>query len=164
MPALKELLTEIQSRQVRVTPVTTRVPSPFAASLMFNYIANFMYEGDSPMAERRAQALVVDPSQLRELLGEVELRELLDPGALESLEQYLQHLVEERKAKSADALHDLLLRLGDLSVEEILARAADPAESVSWLAALEHQRRVVKMPVAGEERFIAAEARPLHGR
>jgi ATP-dependent Lhr-like helicase len=124
MPALIELLRQVRRREVRVATVTTRAPSPFAASLMFNYVANFIYEGDSPLAERRAQALLVDPAQLRDLLGEAELRELLDPDALEQLELQLQHLTPERQARHPDALHDLLLRLGDLSLEEIRARCA----------------------------------------
>jgi ATP-dependent Lhr-like helicase len=122
MPALVELLRAVRRREVRVTVVNTHSPSPFAASLLFNYVASFLYEGDAPLAERRAQALLVDPAQLRELLGDVELRELLDPDALSELELHLQHLAEGRKARHADGLHDLLLALGDLSGEEILAR------------------------------------------
>jgi len=153
MPALVELLGAIRRREIRVVGVESRTPSPFAASLMFNYVANFIYEGDAPLAERRAQALAVDPAQLRELLGEVELRELLDADALDELERSLQHLTPERAAKSLDATHDLLLRLGDLSAVELEARGADPA----WIAELDRSRRIVRLTIAGEERFIAAE-------
>jgi ATP-dependent Lhr-like helicase len=157
MPALVSLLTELRSREIRVIPVTTRTPSPFAAALMFNYVANFIYEGDSPLAERRAQALLVDPSQLRELLGEAELRELLDADALEALELYLQHLTPERTAKHADGLHDLLIRLGDLSHGELMARVTSQEAAMEWIARLEKERRIVTLTIAGEPRFVAAE-------
>lgn len=155
MPALIQLLRDIQSRQIRIVPVTTRIPSPFASSLLFNYVANFMYEGDSPMAERRAQALTVDPTQLRELLGEIELRDLLDLGAIEEIEAALQHTTEERRARHPDRLHDLLLRLGALSKEGILARSGEGAEE--WIEQLIRERRVIALIVAGETRYAAAE-------
>ena len=157
MPALQELLRDIRTRAVRVVPVTTRTPSPFAAALMFNYVANFIYEGDAPLAERRAQALSVDPSQLRELLGDVELRELLDADSLTELELYLAHLTPERAARHADGLNDLFIRLGDLSRAEIESRVADKAQADAWLVQLERERRVIPIPVAGETRWIAAE-------
>ncbi len=129
LPGLVELLQRIASRRIRVVTVDSHTPSPFAASLLFSYVANFIYDGDAPLAERRAQALSVDQAQLRELLGEAELRELLDPGAIEELERSLQRL-EGHRVRHADGLHDLLLALGDLTEEEIRARsaAADPAE------------------------------------
>jgi len=169
IPALVQLLREIRRREVRTVAVTTKVPSPFAASLMFNYVTNFMYEGDAPMAERRAQALLIDQSRLRDLLGEVDLRELLDPDALETLELELQHLAPERKARHADALHDLLIRLGDLSREELVARCARPQiqsaiESTPehptadmWIAQLERERRAVLLTIGGEPRYVAVE-------
>jgi ATP-dependent Lhr-like helicase len=122
MPALVALLAEIREGRVRVLPVNSHVPSPFAASLLFNYVANFMYEGDAPLAERRAQALSLDATRLRELLGEVSLRELIDPDALAELEAKLQHRTPDRKARHADALHDLLLHLGALTRCEIEER------------------------------------------
>src|SRR5205085_7034398 len=122
VPALVATMKKIQERQIRVVTADTAKPSPFAGSLLFRYVANFIYDGDAPLAERRAQALSIDQSQLRELLGEPELRELLDPASIEQTELELQHLDEKRKAKSPDSLHDLLLRLGDLSAEEIEAR------------------------------------------
>jgi ATP-dependent helicase Lhr and Lhr-like helicase len=157
MPGLVELLAAIRSRKLRVVTVDTRAPSPFAASLLFNYVANFMYEGDAPLAELRAQALTVDPSQLRALLGEVELRELLDQDAVTDLELSLQHLVRERAARHADGVHELLLRLGDLTAEEIGARSAEQAAVDDWISTLVTERRVLDVRIAGERRFIAAE-------
>ena len=157
MPGLVELLAAIRSRKLRVVTVDTRAPSPFAASLLFNYVANFMYEGDAPLAELRAQALTVDPSQLRALLGEVELRELLDQDAVADLELSLQHLVRERAVRHADGVHEMLLRLGDLTAEEIGARSAEPAAVDDWISALVSERRVLDVRIAGERRFIAAE-------
>ncbi|HEY3329198.1 MAG TPA: DEAD/DEAH box helicase [Capsulimonadaceae bacterium] len=157
MPALQQLLREVRGRDVRVVPVTTRTPSPFAASLMFNYVSNFIYEGDAPLAERRAQALAVDPSQLRELLGDIELRELIDGDALSALELYLQHLTAERKARHADGLHDMLLRIGDLSETDVMGRVADRGEGAKWLERLARDRRVAQIVIAGEMRYIASE-------
>ncbi|HEV8474793.1 MAG TPA: crosslink repair DNA glycosylase YcaQ family protein, partial [Methylomirabilota bacterium] len=151
-------------RAVRTVTVDSRAPSPFAASLMFNYVANFIYEGDAPMAERRAQALAVDGAQLRELLGDVELRQLLDPGALATLELALQHLTPERAVRHADGLHDLLLRLGDLTEPEARARTAPPGalrtsadDAGGWLGQLERERRIIRVVIAGESRYVAAE-------
>src|SRR2546430_1837669 len=157
MPGLTELLAAIRSRKLRVVTVDTRAPSPFAASLLFNYVANFMYEGDAPLAELRAQALTVDPSQLRALLGEVELRELLDQDAVTDLELSLQHLTRERAARHPDGVHEMLLRLGDLTAEEIAARGAEPAAVSDWISTLVSERRVLDVRIAGARRFIAAE-------
>src|SRR2546430_15653118 len=82
LPGLIELLRRVQDRRVRVVTADTRTPSPFASSLLFAYVANFIYDGDAPLAERRALALSVDHAQLRVLLGEAELREMLDPAAV----------------------------------------------------------------------------------
>ena len=125
LPALVELLGQIQTKRIRVRTVDSRTPSPFASSLLFSYVANFIYDGDAPLAERRAQALSVDPTQLRELLGEAELRELLDPEAIQETERALQRLDGKRAAHSPDSLHDMLLSIGDLTREEIAARS-DP--------------------------------------
>src|SRR5438128_8893245 len=116
-----------------------------------------MYEGDAPLAELRAQALTVDPSQLRALLGEVELRELLDQDAVTDLERSLQHLVRERAARHPDGIHEMLLRLGDLTAEEIAARSAEPEAVHDWISTLVTERRVLDVRIAGERRFIAAE-------
>jgi ATP-dependent helicase Lhr and Lhr-like helicase len=157
LPALIQLMRDIQSRAIRVVTVNTRAPSPFASSLMFGYIGNFIYDGDAPLAERRAQALSIDQSQLRELMGETELRELLDTEVIESVEMRLQCLDAGRRAKSLDALHDLLRNLGDLSVVEVRARAI-PAERVSeWLGQLRKERRAVPVKIGREARWIAVE-------
>ena len=156
LPALVETLADVQARRVRVVTADTQVPSPFAASLLFGYVASFIYEGDAPLAERRAQALTIDQGQLRELLGEAELRAILDADALVDLEARLQHLAPASRARSADGLADLLLRLGDLSRAEVAARAASPEVAAS-LDELVATRRVVPLRVAGEERFAAVE-------
>ena len=156
LPALVDLLTRIRSRAIRVVTVEVRTPSPFAASLLFGYVANYLYDGDAPLAERRAQALSVDQSQLRELIGEGELRDLVDTTALEAIELDVQCLPERFHARSADAVHDLLLRLGDLSREELGVRAA-PGLTETALAALLTERRILPVRVAGEERLIAVE-------
>src|SRR5262245_63616078 len=104
MPSLIQLLREIQRRELRVVTVNTRTPSPFASSLMFGYVGNFIYDGDAPLAERRAQALSIDQSQLRELLGETELRELLDGEVIQAVERQLQHLDGSHRARSVDSL------------------------------------------------------------
>jgi len=155
VPALVEITKKIRQRTVRVHTADTLKPSPFAASVLFRYVANFLYDGDAPLAERRAQALAIDQSQLRELLGEPELRELLDRDALAQTELELQHLDDVRKAKSADAIHDLLLRLGDLSADEIAARTTIEVPPV--LRELAKQRRILEVTVAREKRFIAIE-------
>jgi ATP-dependent Lhr-like helicase len=157
LPALIEVLRAIRSRTIRVVTADTRVPSPFASALLFSYVGNFIYDGDAPLAELRAQALTVDPARLRELLGQADLRELLDPDAITALEQRLQGLDPERYARHPDAVHDLLLRLGDLTREELRARS-DPAEAADeWIANLTRERRIFPITVAGEERFVAAE-------
>jgi len=155
LPALLEILRRIEQRQIRVTSVETASASPFARSLLFDYIAEFMYEGDAPLAERRAQALALDRERLRELLGQEELRELLDPSALAELEIELQWL-GERRARTKDQVHDLLRRLGDLTSAEVAARSAG-AESAAWLAELASERRAVQVRIAGEERWVAVE-------
>ncbi|HYO75018.1 MAG TPA: helicase-related protein, partial [Thermoanaerobaculia bacterium] len=134
VPALVDITKRIRQRSIRVHTADTQKPSPFAASVLFRFVANFLYDGDAPLAERRAQALSIDQSQLRELLGEPELRELLDPEALAQTELELQHLDERHTAKSLDAIHDLLLRLGDLTEGELAARSiVDVVESTREL-------------------------------
>ncbi len=158
MPALVETLAQIRDRGIHVATVDTTTPSPFASSLLFGYVANYIYDGDAPLAERRAQALAVDQTQLRELLGDIDLRELLDANALDEIESELQALAEGRRARNADGLHDLLLRIGDLSEEEILRRsAADEAETRRWIKDLTKARRILRVPLAGSRRFIAVE-------
>ena len=156
LPGLVEILRRIANRRIRVVTVDSRVPSPFAASLLFSWVANFIYDGDAPLAERRAQALSVDQAQLKELLGEAELRELLDARAIEELERSLQRL-EGRPVGNPDALHDLLLSLGDLTEEEIRIRSAPPDSAARWLSVLVAERRIVAVTIGGERRFAAAE-------
>ncbi|MCB9678467.1 MAG: DEAD/DEAH box helicase [Alphaproteobacteria bacterium] len=155
LPALRELLAQIRRRDIAIHEVETRRASPFARSLVFAYVAAYMYEGDAPLAERKAHALTLDRSLLRELLGQEELRELLDHDALTDVEAELQWLVPERAARDADALHDLLRRLGDLDTDELQARAAEPVRP--WLRKLETQRRAIPVRIAGRDRWIAAE-------
>ncbi len=157
LPGLKELMAQVASRQVRVVEVDTPFPSPFASSLQFGYVAAFMYEGDAPLAERRAQALSLDRSVLAELLGREELRDLIDQAALADLELELQLLTPERKVRDPDGLHDALRLLGDLTVQEATARSADPAAAPGWLAELEASRRAVRLRVGGQERWVAIE-------
>ena len=157
LPGLTELMAAVARREVRVVEVDTPFPSPFASSLQFGYVAAFMYEGDAPLAERRAQALSLDRTILAELLGREELRDLIDPAALADLELELQLLALERKVAGADALHDALRLLGDLSVDEATARAAEPAAVGGWLAELEASRQALRLRVAGQERWVAIE-------
>jgi len=156
LPALAEVLTAIRSRKIRVVSVETRSASPFASGLLFNYVGSFMYEGDAPLAERRAQALALDRELLSELLGADELRELLDPAAIADLELELQGLVGGRRVRTLDGIHDLLRRVGDLRTDEVAARADLDGVAAS-LASLEEQRRVVEMRVAGEARWVGIE-------
>ena len=156
MPALVDVLRRLSARTLRLTTIDSKAPSPFAASLLFSYVANYIYDGDAPLAERRAQALSVDQAQLRELLGDAELRELLDPEALDLVERQLQHLDPSYRVRSADSLHDLLIQIGDLTVAEIEARSA-MADTRREIEMLERARRIVPLPIAGERRFVAVE-------
>ncbi len=157
LPALREVLAGVARREIEVRDVETAAASPFAGSLLFDYLAAYMYEGDAPLAERRAGALALDRELLRELLGQEELRDLIDPEALGDLELSLQGLVPERAARSPDGLHDMLRRLGDLSLDEVAARIAEPASTADWLATLEGSRRAVPVRIAGGVRWIAIE-------
>ena len=157
LPGLVELLRQVESREIQVREVETREASPFARSLLFDYVAAYMYEGDAPLAERRAQALTLDRNLLRDLLGEAELRELLDPEALEQVELELQCLTDNRKAKTVDHVHDLLRRLGDLDVFEVGARMVEPSFSEAWLSELEASRRACRVRIGGSERWIPIE-------
>ncbi len=157
VPGLAELMASVARREVRVVEVDTPFPSPFASSLQFGYVAAFMYEGDAPLAERRAQALSLDRSILAELLGREELRDLIDPAALADLELELQLLTANRKVPGPDALHDALRMLGDLSVDEAAARAADPEAVAGWLAELEASRRALRLRIAAQDRWVAIE-------
>jgi ATP-dependent Lhr-like helicase len=153
LPGLVELLGDIEARRVRIVEVETHSPSPFAKSLLFGYIAQFMYEGDSPLAERRAAALAVDPSLLAELLGQPELRDLFDNEVIDQLEAELQHLSPDRHARDAEDAADLLRLLGPLSTAEAARRGIEE----DWLVGLEKARRGIRVRIAGEERWAAIE-------
>jgi ATP-dependent Lhr-like helicase len=157
VPALHALLTQLHRRELSLVEVETPTASPYASSLLFDYVATYMYEGDAPNAERRAAALALDRELLRELLGQEELRELIDPGALETVEADLQRRSERTRAESADALHDVLRRLGDLTADEAAQRAAPGADAGAWLRELAGERRAIRLRVGGEERWVAAE-------
>ena len=158
VPALVDILREIAGRRIRIVEVETPLASPFSSSLLFDYIATYMYEGDAPLAERRAAALSLDRELLAELVGSEELRELVDADALAELELQLQRLTTERKARNTDGVHDLLREVGDLRTDEVLARTdADEATVTGWLSDLERARRIWSAPVAGERRWVAAE-------
>jgi ATP-dependent Lhr-like helicase len=146
LPALVALMSDVRSRKVSTVAVDTTKPSPFASSLLFGYVAQFLYEGDSPLAEKRAAALALDPTLLAELLGTAEglaLADLLDPDALTRTEQELQHLVETRKARDADELTDLLRELGPLAGAALAERCREPEQVPGWLARLAADRRVL---------------------
>jgi ATP-dependent helicase Lhr and Lhr-like helicase len=156
MPAFLEILRAISTRQVSVHVVDSKTPSPFASSLLFSYVANYIYDGDAPLAERRAQALSIDQEQLRDLLGDADLRELLDADAIAEVEEQLQALTETTRARSADGIHDLLLRLGDLSRDELARRTTSPG-LLDHLTRLLRARRLLDIKIANENRFIAIE-------
>jgi ATP-dependent Lhr-like helicase len=156
MPALLDVLRSIKEKEIEVHLVDTPKASPFAASLLFGYTGNFIYDGDAPLAERRAAALSIDQSQLADLLGEADLRELLDPAAISELEASLQLLGENQRARSADAIQNLLLRLGDLSRDDIAVRLASP-DLLQSLPTLAKAHRILQIKIAGQVRFIAVE-------
>lgn len=156
VPALTELMRRVAQRRLRVVEVETATPSPFAASLLFGYVGAFMYEGDSPLAERRAAALALDTVLLSELLGRVELRELLDPAVVASTSAQLQHLTEERAARDAEAVADLLRMLGPLTEAEIAERATTDAIG-GWLDGLQAAKRALPVTYAGQTWWAAVE-------
>jgi ATP-dependent Lhr-like helicase len=157
LPALIELLKDLQSRKITLVEVETQTASPFASSLLFDYVATYMYEGDTPNAERRAAALALDRDLLSELLGADELRELIDPEALEEVERSLQLFHPDALAKDRDALQQVLRRLGDLTAAELEERTAEGYSAESMLAKLQKERRAIPVRIAGEERWVAAE-------
>lgn len=161
LPALADLLDKIQCGAIRVTSVESDQPSPFAASLLFFYVANYIYDGDAPLAERRAQALAIDQSHLQELLGDTDLRELLDEAGIKEVEWRLQSLDPEYRARHADGLHDLLLKLGDLSRAEIEARSASPEIAV-LVNELADSHRAIQIRIADESRFVPIEYATLY--
>jgi ATP-dependent Lhr-like helicase len=153
VPGLVELMRDVRARRVRVADVQTQTASPFAQSLLFGYVGQFLYEGDAPLAERRAQALALDTGLLAELLGRSELRELLDAEALAEVEAELQRLPAARHPRDADGGADLLRMIGDLTAAEAAVRGVPQ----TWLDELVASRRVLEVRIAGEERYVAIE-------
>ncbi|WP_426998157.1 Lhr family helicase [Pseudarthrobacter sp. N5] len=187
LPALKDIAASVERRELRIVETTTQQPSPFAKSLLFGYVAQFLYEGDSPLAERRAAALALDSTLLNELLGRVELRELLDAQVIEATELELQRLAPDRRVRGLEGVADLLRLLGPLTPEEVAARlepviqaaeagpapVVEPAEppgsrpapstgsadssAVAHLLALQRANRAIRVNIGGVERFAAVE-------
>ncbi|MFI1742133.1 DEAD/DEAH box helicase [Streptomyces sioyaensis] len=153
VPGLTELMRDLEARRVRLVEVTTPEPSPFARSLLFGYVAQFLYEGDSPLAERRAAALSLDSRLLAELLGQAELRELLDAEVLAELERELQWRTEDRRVKDVEGVADVLRLLGPLTDAELAERGADPA----WAGELAAARRALRVRIAGADHWAAVE-------
>ncbi|MBI3224720.1 MAG: ATP-dependent helicase [Mycolicibacterium cosmeticum] len=156
VPALTDLMGRIAQRRVRLIDVETTTPSPFAASVLFGYVGAFMYEGDSPLAERRAAALSLDSVLLAELLGRVELRDLLDPDVLRSTSRQLQHLEPDRAARDAEGIADLLRLLGPLTEDELKARCVTD-DIGGWLEGLYTARRVLTVTFAGASWWVSIE-------
>ncbi len=156
LPGLESLLRALGRREISLVEVETPTASPFASSLLFDYVATYMYEGDAPNAERRAAALSLDRELLRELLGQEELRELIDRDALEALEADLSRRSPARQATSRDELHDVLRTLGDLTAEQVRERVLAELDADAMLAELLRERRAVAVRVAREQRYIAA--------
>jgi ATP-dependent Lhr-like helicase len=157
LPGLEQLLRGLSTRELSLVEVETQRSSPFASSLLFDYVATYMYEGDTPNAERRAAALSLDRDLLRELLGQEELRELIDPAALDDVEADLQRRSERLRAANGDELHDVLRAVGDLTAEEAQERCLDAVSARRMLDDLELERRAVGMRIGGEQRFVATE-------
>jgi ATP-dependent Lhr-like helicase len=153
LSGLRSLMAEVRSRKMRVVEVQTQTASPFARGMMFGYTAMFLYDADAPLAERRAAALSLDSSLLAELLGSEAIRELLDPEVLAEVEHSLQRLEPARHARHAEDAADLLRFLGDLSTAEAALRGVEPG----WLDELERQRRVIRVRIAGTERYVIIE-------
>ena len=157
VPGLHDLLTALHSRELSLVEVETRTASPFASSLLFDYVATYMYEGDTPNAERRAAALSLDRDLLRELLGQEELRDLIDADALDQVEADLQHRSLRTQATDRDGLADVVRRVGDLTRAEVRARVLADLDADAMLEALVAERRAIRLRIGGEERWIAAD-------
>jgi ATP-dependent Lhr-like helicase len=157
VPALREVMRDLRSRRLRVVAVDTPKASPFAQSLLFSWIAVYMYEGDAPIAERRAAALALDRDLLRDLLGAEELRELLSAEVLADVELELQRLDGRRRARDRDELHDLLRTLGPLTIDDLEARAVDDADVAGWIRELVEERRAIEVRVADRDVFAASD-------
>ncbi|MFT7621330.1 MAG: ATP-dependent Lhr-like helicase, partial [Myxococcota bacterium] len=160
LTALREILTAVHRQEIRLVQVETERASPFARSLVFDYVAAWLYEGDAPLAERRAQALTLDRNLLRDLLGHAELRQLLDAEAIAAVEAELQGTATGYGARDADGLHDRLRRVGDLNEAEVLERCIEPA--LPWLSELQRAYRAVSLKIGGEKRWVAVEDTALY--
>ncbi|WP_462417238.1 Lhr family helicase [Kytococcus sp. Marseille-QA3725] len=160
VPALTRLMRQVATREVRLAFVETPTPSPFAQNLLLGYVAQFLYEGDSPLAERRAAALALDPTLLADLLGRSEgtaLRDLVDPQAVVDTESELQHTAPDRRARDAEDLADLLRVLGPLDHDELVARCVEDGDPGAWLADLQEQRRAAQVAVGGRSCWAAVD-------
>ncbi|MDG1367473.1 MAG: DEAD/DEAH box helicase, partial [Acidimicrobiales bacterium] len=157
LPALRSVMSDLRSRKLRMVAVDTDTASPFAQSLLFSWIAVYMYEGDAPIAERRAAALALDRELLRDVLGAEELRELLDAEVLADLELELQLLADGRRARNADELHDVLRRLGPLNRLDLEARSVDGAPVDDWVRSLLEERRAIEVRIADDDRVAASD-------
>jgi len=157
VPALTGLMRDLAGRKIRLVEVETQAPSPFARSLLFRYVGAFMYEGDSPLAERRAQALALDSSLLADLLGQADLRELLDPSVVTQTESELQRLARGRACRDLEGAADMLRSIGPLSAQEVADRCTDAAAAPGWLDELAAARRIIEVRVVGEARWAAIE-------
>ncbi|HKG16277.1 MAG TPA: DEAD/DEAH box helicase, partial [Solirubrobacteraceae bacterium] len=157
LTGLQELLRALHRRELSLVEVETPTASPFASSLLFDYVATYMYEGDTPNAERRAAALSLDRDLLRELLGQEELRELIDIQALAAVEDDLQHRSAWARAANRDALHEVLRRVGDLTTAEAAERVMEGVAVEPLLTELERERRAIRLRLAGEQRWVPAE-------
>jgi ATP-dependent Lhr-like helicase len=157
VPALTGLLRDIAARRIRIVEVETATPSPFGKSLLFRYVGAFMYEGDAPLAERRAQALSLDPALLAELLGQDGLRELLDPAVIAEVERDLQHLSTSRRCRDVEGVADLLRTAGPLTAQEVTQRCEEAGAAGDWLTELSVARRAIGVRVAGQPMWAAIE-------
>ncbi len=149
LPALQEVCRDLNQRRIRIMEVTTEQPSPFAASLLFTYTGAFMYEGDSPLAEKRAAALALDPALLAQLLGTVQLKDLLDPQIIEETDQLMRRVHPDRRAKNSEQFADTLRLTGPVPIEELdqYCQFPDPLETVES----ELGPRIMRVRIAGVE-------------
>ena len=156
VPALTEVMRELGHRRIRIAEVTTEQPSPFASSLLFNYTGAFMYEGDSPLAEKRAAALALDPALLAKLLGTVELRELLDPEIIAEVHAQLQRTHPSRRARTTEEVADLLRVLGPIPIDELGEHTDVPLSALDQLGT-----RIMRVRIGGREHLAQAQDAPL---
>ena len=156
LPALVSLMGDVVARRVRVVEVETDAPSPFARSLVYAFVANWLYEGDAPLAERKVAALSVDRNLLRELLGEDALLEVIPAEVAVDVDAWLQRTDPERPIRHLDALEDVLRTIGDLSTDEIRARCEPGAPVLDWLDRLAAQMRVVAVRISGGSRWVVS--------